>query len=130
METTPFPFLEVSHPMITAYVVVTLITVAINAFDAIASFAGAGFVQANSAEVGVPSSTIVPLGVLKAAGAVGLLVGLAGIDAVGVAAAVGLVAFFVCAVVLHMRRKVLHNIAFPATYLAFAVATLVLMLAT
>lgn len=49
----------------------------------------------------VPSSWLVPLGALKVAGAVGLVVGLVVgivVPLIGVAAAVGLILFFVCAV--------------------------------
>ncbi|TMQ91372.1 hypothetical protein ETD83_31235 [Actinomadura soli] len=63
---------------------------------------------------------------LKAAGAAGLVLGLLGLDVIGIAAAAGLVAFFVGAVCLHLRTRVLHNIAFPGTYLALAVASLTL----
>ncbi|GAA3008346.1 hypothetical protein GCM10017559_33340 [Streptosporangium longisporum] len=69
------------------------------------------------------------LATLKAAGAVGLLLGLLGVRPVGVAAAAGLCLFFVGAVVVHVRARVFHNIAFPGVYLALAVASLVLAVA-
>lgn len=47
---------------------------------------------------GVPVSWVVfPIGTLKLAGALGLLVGLLGVPLVGTAAAIGLTLFFVCA---------------------------------
>lgn len=112
--------------MHTAYVIVTLMTVAANLAVAAADFAKAPFVLANSAEVGVAQRHIPILAGLKAAGAVGLLLGLLGVPLVGQAAAAGLVAFFVGAVVVHLRTHVVHNIAFPLTYLGLAVATLAL----
>jgi DoxX-like family len=65
---------------------------------------------------------------LKAAGAAGLLLGLAGVPLVGPAAALGLTLFFVGAVVTHLRAGD-HALAFPVLYLALAVASLVLGLA-
>ena len=47
---------------------------------------------------------MVPLGVCLAAGALGLLLGLA-VSALGTAAAVGLVGYFVCAVAAHARAR-------------------------
>ena len=55
--------------MNTAYVTITLITATITAGIAIADFIPAGFVLANSAEVGVPRSWLPALGAAKLAGA-------------------------------------------------------------
>ncbi|MCP2260965.1 DoxX-like family protein [Streptoalloteichus tenebrarius] len=109
-----------------AYVVVIVLTVLINAGMAVADFARSRFVLANSAEVGVPVSWIPLLATLKMAGAVGLLLGLAGFRLLGVAAATGLVLFYVGALVAHVRARVFYNIAFPGFYFAFAVGSLVL----
>jgi hypothetical protein len=75
------------------YVVVTVITAIVTAAVGIADFIPAGFVLANSAKVHVPRSWLPMLGTLKLAGAIGLLVGLVGLPAVGIAAATGLVLF-------------------------------------
>ncbi|MFJ1651385.1 DoxX family protein [Streptomyces sp. NPDC088337] len=48
---------------------------------------------------------------------------------VGVAAAGGLVLFYVGALAAHVRAAVYHNIVFPGTCLALAAASLVLALA-
>jgi DoxX-like family len=64
--------------MYLAYLIVTAATIAANAVAAIADFARAKQVLANAAELGIPESWIPPLGALKAAGAVGLLLGLLG----------------------------------------------------
>ena len=112
--------------MFISYVVVTLVTVAINAAIVVADLAKAGFVLANSAEVGVPRSWLPRLAALKAAGAAGLVLGLLGLDAVGIAAAAGLVGFFTVAVAFHVRARVFYNIAFPGAYLGLAAASLVL----
>jgi hypothetical protein len=115
--------------MFTAYVVVTVAAIVANAGIAIADFARAKVVLATSSEVGVPQSWLPLLGTLKAAGAAGLLLGLVGVPVVGIAAATGLVLFFVGAVAAHLRARVYYNIAFPGSFLALAVASLVLPLA-
>jgi predicted ATPase len=116
-------------PMHAAYIVITLITAAATAGIAVADLIPARFVLANSAEVGVPRSWIPPLAAAKLAGAAGLVVGLVALPALGIAAAVGLVLFFVGAVITHLRARVIYNIAFPGAYLCLSAATLVLMVA-
>ena len=81
------------------YVVITVITAVITAAVGIADFIPAGFVLANSAKVHVPRSWLPMLGTLKLAGALGLLVGL-GLPVIGIAAATGLVLYFIGAVIV------------------------------
>ncbi|MET9517990.1 DoxX family protein [Streptomyces sp. NPDC002994] len=115
--------------MFIAYAVVTVITIAANAWIAIADFARAKFVLANSAEVGVPQSWLPMLGTLKAAGAAGLLLGLLGVQFIGRAAAIGLVLFFIGAIAVHIRARVFRNIVFPGSFLVLAAASLLLAVA-
>jgi len=110
------------------YVVVTVITAAVTAAIAIPDLIPAGFVLANSAKVHVPRSWLPMLGTLKLAGALGLLVGL-GLPVIGIAAATGLVLYFIGAVIAHLRARVLYNIAFPGAYLGLSPASLVLLAA-
>ncbi|SDK33566.1 DoxX family protein [Nonomuraea jiangxiensis] len=112
--------------MSTAYLVVTLITIAANAWAAAADFARAKFVLANSDQLGLSRSWLPLLGGLKAAGAAGLLLGLVGVPYVGVAAAAGLALFFVGAIVVHVRARVLGKIPIPGGFLALAAASLAL----
>lgn len=112
--------------MNTAYIVVTIITIAVNAGIAVADFARAKFVLANVAEVGVPPLWLPMLAALKAAGAAGLLLGLLDLRFIGFAAATGLVLFFIGAVTAHLRARVYYNLAFPGTYLLLATASLIL----
>ena len=112
--------------MFTAYVVVAIATIVANVLAAAADFARAGFVLGNAAKVDVPESWIPVLGALKAAGAVGILVGLLGFRFIGIAAATGLVLFFVGAVVAHIRARVYYNIMFPGGFLLLAAGALVL----
>jgi hypothetical protein len=114
--------------MDTAYVVITIVTAVVTAGIAAADLARAKFVLTNSAEVGVPPAWRPMLAALKLAGAAGLGVGLLGVRFVGVAAAVGLVLFFVGAVIAHRRARVFYTIAFPGGYLLLAIASLVLVL--
>ncbi|WP_171167196.1 DoxX family protein [Streptomyces sp. I05A-00742] len=112
--------------MYVTYVIVTVVTIAANTVDAVASYLKAGFALANSAEVGVPRSWLSPLATLKVAGAAGLLAGLLGFHGLAVAAATGLVLFFVGATAAHVRGRVFHNIGGALGFLALAVASLVL----
>ncbi|TXS52237.1 DoxX family protein [Streptomyces sp. t39] len=109
-----------------AFLVVTLLTAAVNVGIAAADLARARFVLANSAQVGVPRSWLPRLAALKLAGAAGLLLGLhdLALRPVGVAAACGLALLYLGAITFHLRARVLHNIAFPGFYFATAVASL------
>ncbi|MFD7301029.1 DoxX family protein [Streptomyces pharetrae] len=112
--------------MPTAYAIITVIAVLANAGIAVADLSKAGFVLANSAEVGLPRTWLPWLAALKAAGAAGLLLGLMGAPVVGLAAATGLVLFYIGAVAAHIRARVHHNIAFPGGYLTLSLASLTL----
>lgn len=115
-------------PTFTAYIVVTLLAAAANAYAAACDFLRTEATVANAAKVGAPVSWVVPLGALKAAGALGLLVGI-GVRAIGIAAAVGLVLFFIAAVAAHVRVRWYSTIPFPATFLLLAAGALILRLA-
>jgi hypothetical protein len=119
----------VEETTMSLYIVVTVLTAIVTAGVAVADYIPASFVLANSARVGVPPSWLPTLGTLKLAGAVGLVAGLFGLRFIGVAAAVGLVLFFIGALVVHVRSRVLSNIAFPGGYLLLSAASLVLALA-
>lgn len=112
--------------MQTTLVIVTAITIVMNAAIAVADFARAEFVLANSAQVAVPPSWLPALGTAKGAGALGLAAGF-GWPPIGIAAAVGLVLFYCGAILAHVRAGVRYNLVFPATFLAFAAGTLALL---
>jgi hypothetical protein len=107
----------------TFHVVVTVLAIVSTAFVAVADLVRADFVLVNSASVGVPESWLTPLGLVKGAGAVGMLLGLLGVPAVGLAAAAGLTLFFVGAVATHLRARN-FSLQFPLLYLALAVASM------
>jgi hypothetical protein len=115
--------------MFTAYVVVTLTAIAANTFAATADFMRLKFVVITAAKVGVPESWLPMLGILKAAGALGLLVGLSGVPLIGTAAAVGLTLFFVGAIVTHLHARD-YSIGPAAAFLLLAVAARVLGVAS
>ena len=114
--------------MFTAYVVVTGLTATANTFAAAADFIRPQWLLANMAKARVPQSWLFRLGALKAAGALGLLAGI-GVPPLGVAAAVGLVLFFIGAIVTHFRAHY-WDIAPPVAFLLLAVASLVLRVAS
>ena len=74
------------------------------------------------AKVGVSESWITTLGILKAAGALGLLIGIA-VPAIGIVAAAGLVLFFIAAIITHLRG---HDYSFglAIVFLLLAIAAL------
>jgi DoxX-like family len=114
--------------MFTAYVVVTVVAAAVTTFAAANDFIRPRWLLANMTNAGVPRSWLVPLGALKAAGALGLLVGL-GVPLLGVVAAGGLVLFFVGAILTHIRAR-WYSFTYPAAFLLLAVGSLGLRLAS
>lgn len=92
--------------MTTAYVTVTLIAIAANGFSGVAALLHFKPILPGMAKAGVPESWLTfPIGTLKTAGAIGLAVGLLGLHLIGVAATIGLVLFFVCAVYTHITAR-------------------------
>jgi hypothetical protein len=115
--------------MFTAYVIVTILGAGANIYAATNDFTRVEWVLANMTRLGVPHSWVFSLGLLKAAGAFGLLVGI-GFPLIGVAASVGLILFFVGALVTAMRAHWYGHIPYPAAWLLLAVGSLVLRLAS
>ena len=114
--------------MFTAYVIVTAFTAATNTYAAAVDFRRPQWVIDNITKWGGRRSWLFPLGVLKAAGALGLLVGI-GVPLIGIAAAVGLVLFFVGAIAVVIRAGWYSHLPWPATYLLLAIGSLALRLA-
>ena len=113
--------------MIAAYLIVTLLTVAANMFSATCDFVRYKQVSIAMAKAGVPESWMTTLGILKAAGALGLLVGI-GLPLIGIAAAMGLTLFFVGAIVTHLCGRD-YSFGPAVVFLLLAVGSLVLRLA-
>ncbi|WP_378735873.1 DoxX family protein [Nocardia brasiliensis] len=102
--------------MYVAYVVVTVLAAAWVGFSAGSIFFRASWVVDPLTEYGVPQSWWTWLGVAKAAGAVGLVVGLF-VPVVGVLAAIGVVLYFAGAVVTNIRAGAYAHIPFPLMYM-------------
>ncbi|MEV0270409.1 DoxX family protein [Hamadaea sp. NPDC050747] len=109
-----------------AYVVLTLLAVVANGFSAVLDFARYKQVALVMERGQVPLSWMTPLGVLKAAGALGLLAGF-GYPPLGVAAAVGLVLFFLAAFVVHFRVRD-FGLGLHHLFLAISAAALVVQI--
>ncbi|MBC3194637.1 DoxX family protein [Pseudonocardia sp. C8] len=89
--------------MPTTYLAVMLVAILANGFSGIGALLHIKAALRPMDRAGVPRSWMTfPIGTLKTAGAAGLLLGLAGVPHVGLAAAVGLTLFFVCAVHTHI----------------------------
>ena len=114
--------------MFTAYLIVTVLAAAANIFSATCDFVRYKKVSIAMAKAGVPESWMTMLGILKGAGALGLLVGI-GVPLIGTVAAVGLILFFVAAIITHLRA---HDYSFglAVVFLLLAVVALVLRLAS
>ncbi|TDD64044.1 DoxX family protein [Actinomadura rubrisoli] len=110
--------------MSTSLIAVTLATAAWVGFSGFSLLRRADFVVQPLIAYGVPRTWWTWLAVAKATGAIGLLVGLA-IPAVGIAAAVGLVAYFAGAIVTVLHARSFKTLPFPVLYLAPVVATLI-----
>src|SRR6266436_3822527 len=108
--------------MFITYIVVTILAAAANIFSAMLDFIRYEPILNNMAKVGVSESWITTLGILKAAGALGLLIGI-GAPAVGITAAAGLVLFFIAAIFTHVRG---HDYSFglAIVFLLLAIAAL------
>lgn len=110
--------------MFKPYVVVTVLTAAANSYAAISAFTKPEWLRTIMTRVHVSDSWTTVLGILMAAGAVGLLVGLR-IPIVGTAAAAGLTLFFIGAIITHVRA---HDraVGWALGFLLLAVTTLLL----
>lgn len=111
--------------MSTACVIVTVGAALWVGFSATAVLSRAGWIAKALTDYGVAPSWWPWLGVAKALGAAGLLIGLA-VPVVGSLAAVGLVLYFAGAVVTVVRARFYSHIPYPLVYLAPVVAAMVL----
>ena len=113
--------------MYATYLVVTLLAAAANLFSAALDFIRFKQILVNMARVGVSESWLSTFGLLKAAGALGLLAGILW-PQIGALAATGLVIFFASAIITHLRA---HDYSFglAVVFLLLAVGALVLRMA-
>lgn len=114
--------------MSTAFVVVSIVGAAMMGFSSYALFFRIPFVIDSMTEYGVPRSWWPWLGTAKAAGALGLVVGLF-VPAIGLAAAICLVLYFVGAEITVLHARSYSRIPVPLFYMAPAAACVALALA-
>ncbi|MEU4999846.1 DoxX family protein [Streptomyces sp. NPDC021622] len=114
--------------MSTAHIIVTLLAAAMTAFSATSVFLRSKWVVEPMADYGVPMTWLPWLGTAKAAGTLGLLVGLF-VPVIGVAAAISLILYFAGAVITVVRARWYTHIPFPLIYAAPVVGALALGLA-
>lgn len=114
--------------MFALYGAVTLLTVAFNVFSAVCDFVRYEQVTIAMKRAGVSTSWMTTLGILKSAAAMGLLIGFR-VPLIGTAAAIGLILFFVGAIIVHLRARD-YTFGLAVVFLLLAVATLALQIHT
>jgi hypothetical protein len=103
--------------MFAAYVTVTVLAVVFTGSAAVFYLIGHEYPKTQADMKGVPRSWVPVLGMLLAAGSVGLVAGFA-VPVLGVLAAAGLVLYFVGAIIAHLRvgsRQLVGGIVFLVT---------------
>jgi DoxX-like family len=111
--------------MSTAATVVTVVLAAILALAAIRKLTHREDVVATYTRVGVPEERLNQLAFILLLGAAGLLLGLAWTP-IGIAATIGVVAYFVLAIAAHVRHDDARNLPTPVAIETLAVAALIL----
>ncbi|WP_194818597.1 DoxX family protein [Nocardia sp. XZ_19_385] len=114
--------------MHTAYLIFTVLAALSAAVAALIDVFRAQWVRENMKQYGVPEWTLYPLAVIKAAGAIGLLVGLA-VPPLALAAALGLTLYFLLAVATILRARFYSHLGYPMPYLLTAAASAALFAA-
>jgi hypothetical protein len=106
--------------VLSAYVTVTIIGAIFNGAAAVIYLIGHEYPKTQADVKGVPRKWVPVLGMLLAAGTVGLLAGLA-VPLLGTLAASGLVLYFIGAIIAHLRvgsRDIVGGIVFLSTAVA------------
>ncbi|TMR92941.1 DoxX family protein [Nonomuraea basaltis] len=111
--------------MSTPHTVVTVLAAAWVGFSAVSIFRHAAWVVQPLSDYGVPRAWWPWLGTAKAAGAVGLAVGLF-VPIIGVLAGICLVLYFAGAVITVVRARSYSHIPYPLLYLAPVAASMAL----
>ncbi|MGN9792300.1 DoxX family protein [Streptomyces sp. OZ13] len=115
--------------MFTAYLVVTLLAAATSGYSAANHLIRPRWMLDNLASYGVPLTWVPALGVLKGAGVLGLLIGIGWVP-IAVAASVGLMLYYVGAVIVIARSGRWAHLPAPLPFLLLVVASLALRLAS
>jgi len=88
--------------MYITHIVITVLAALLYGYAATLNFIGAESVKVVADRVDVSQKWMIPFGALLTSGAVGLALGLI-VPALGIAAAIGLVLYFICALSAHIR---------------------------
>ncbi|TQF06591.1 DoxX family protein [Kitasatospora acidiphila] len=115
--------------MFIAYIVVAILLTLVLAGSGRGKLVRDPKIMEGMTKVGVPESWLPRLAALEFAGAIGLIAGI-WVRALGVAAAVGVVLYFIGAVATHLRAKDGKGAPVPGALALLAVAATVLGLAT
>jgi DoxX-like protein len=111
--------------MYVAYIVVAALLSVLLVFSAIGKLTKNETQVKSLAKAGVPLKMLPPLAALEIAGAIGLVIGIFWAP-LGIAAAIGVVLYFVGAIIAHIRASDVKGISGPAPVLVLAAAALVL----
>lgn len=112
----------------TAYVVVSIMLALGLTFSAASNFARIERLVEGMAQAGVPVSWLSLLGWIKTFAAIGLLVGIF-VPVVGLAAALGVIVFFLGAIVVHIRARA-YSLWLVGMFLTLGISTFWLGLAS
>lgn len=115
--------------MFIATIVVSVILAALLAMAASMKLRRNEELVQNYIRLGVPVDKLNYLAFVLLAGAAGLLLGLVW-GTIGVAAAIGVVLYFLGAIGVHLRAKDTKGLGAPATYLVLGIVALTLRVAT
>jgi DoxX-like protein len=111
--------------MFIAYTIVAVVLALMNVGTARAKIRGLEPATSGLIAAGVPTSWFVPLALLNLAGAVGLLIGI-GWRPLGIAAAAGLLLYFLGALGFHVRANDLKGMPMPTLFTVLSAAALFL----
>ncbi|AXG80005.1 DoxX family protein [Streptomyces paludis] len=114
--------------MFIAFAVIGILLALALTASAVGDITRAEAIVASLSKVGVPDSWYVPLGLVKIAGAAGLVIGL-WVPFLGAAAAIGVILYFIGALIMHLRAKD-KGFAPVILFIVLAAAALVLRLAS
>lgn len=115
--------------MFTFYLVVAVCVAGMNLYAATNDFKRPEWMLAMMARMKVPEHWLLTLGILKFAGAVGILVGIR-VPLIGVASAAGLVLYFIGAIATAFRARYYAHLPYPTVWLILAGGALALRLVT
>lgn len=91
--------------MVSTRTTLTIAAIAANTFSGVAALARFRLILPGMRKARVPESWLPMIGTLKAAGGLGLTLGLAGVPKIGAASAAGLSMFFAVAIGFHLRAR-------------------------